>query len=424
MSVTNIIRRIISSTQRAGMGYRRVFDPVKPTIDKIVDSTAVFVAGNATLSALVYCANKLAVQPSLDWVLGQELLNDLAAHPTLDSFIKGGVYAGIYGYANYKVILPGCRGVLNRTTTPSWSNHLKTLALLSIAGATFFKGGVYYDVKRFHREFWKAENFQECVDVVRTRVFDKYLSGRKIAEIVSLGRLERELSRVMHRKKGFSYTDKVSVAAESLINEEMFDIPEQFVHVVRVGYFEAGYDLKAKNYKAIKEGLIGVFSVMKNRWIYDSYQQKHGKKRIFSDRNGNLFDIAFYIGNKRGGGRRHEFVCVEDKDNQDYFYEYSGKKGWDMYEGGKLNVAVGRMDKRRAQLALEAAIDVFSGKVKDNTNGALYYQNPSLVRDKGNKPRNWEKGGLKRTKIINSHWFYRPQSLRYNWAEKMYDGKR
>ena len=74
-----------------------------------------------------------------------------------------------------------------------------------------------------------------------------------------------------------------------------------------------------------------------------------------------------------------------------------------MYEGGRINVAVGGMDRWRAELAYQGVFDVLSGKVPDRTGKAYYYQNPKFV-DKYN--RNWNEE-LQKTTEINSHVFYK-----------------
>ena len=227
-------------------------------------------------------------------------------------------------------------------------------------------------------------------------------------------KIYKEMKRIENRKTDFSYGCDVSKEALGLIKKGIINNPEELVYLSRVVYFEGGFDKKAKNISDIDKGMEAIASVMYNRFKFDEMKTKKGEPRTFTKKGSDdVFDVAFRSGKNRFGGTTWQFSCIPD--HSDYFYENEGQKGWDLYEGGKLNVAVGKMNKKRANLAYQALVDVLKGKVKDPTGGALFYQNYE-ASDKYNK--NWKKRGLEKIKEINSHDFYVP-SKNKNWRKGM-----
>ena len=202
--------------------------------------------------------------------------------------------------------------------------------------------------------------------------------------------------------------------SKELIKRGLIDNPEELVYLSRVVYFEGGFDNKAKSNDDLRKGMEAISSVMYNRMKFDESQSRKGEKRTFTKKDGDdVFDVAFRHGKNRFNGITWQFSCV--KDHPKYFYEHEGKTNWDMYEGGKLNVAVGNMDERRANIAYESVINVLFEKSRDPTKGALFYQNYA-ASDKHNK--NWSQRGLQKTIKINSHDFYVP-SKNKDWKKGM-----
>lgn len=437
-----VLRNIGKVLTGIAKGYRKGTDWAKPTIDKVVDPLFFVLGSNAILSSGIYYAkeglDKFETFQSIDGFFDD--------HSVLEALAKIGFYTAAYGVANFNKkklfgvnlgIIENTKKIFKRKTKPSWLNHIKTWGFCAGAALAFYCGGIKEDVNRFKEEFKKSESFSDYVNVftdeTNLRVFDNYLSGNKsskfledlvnqpsifISKILNKDDSDKIMDEVEdseNKNKDFDYVDKISKDAEKFIEGRMIATPEQLVYLTRVAYFEGGHDRKAKDKKAVKEGLQGIVSVINNRYKYDSYREKNGKKRGFSKKGDNLFDLTFHHGKNKYGGTTWQFTCI--RDHPKYFYEQEGKKGWDMYENGKLNIAIGKMNKERTSWCYDVVLNVLKGKLKDNTNGALYYQNIAFS-DKHNK--NWEKRyNVKKTAKINSHTFYRPKNLHSNWAKKI-----
>lgn len=420
--------------KKTGEFYRKGTDWAKPTIDKVLDPMFFVLGSNTALSSMIYYTDKFAVQPIINKMVDFDKVESFFnSNSTIEALTKIGIYGTIYGLANKKIIFPTAKKIYKKKTKPSWLNHLKTWALIGGTALVLSSDSVERDVKRFKEQVKESNDFKDYVNLFTSeanlRVFDSYLSGKKSSGLLEdlvnqpiflyktdpevSDKLEEGLKKIEKRNKDFSYEDQISEDSKKFINEGFIDNPEQLVYLTRVLYFENGKDGKTE--RKIKSGIQAEAWVMKNRYIYDISREKNGKGRGFSKKGDNLFELVFNHNKNKYGGVTWQFTCI--RDHPSYFYENEGKKNWDMYENDKLNIAIGKMDEETTKWCYEVILDVLNGDLKDNTNGALFYQNYA-TSDKANK--NWEKRyNVKKCAKINSHTFYRPKNLSKNWASKL-----
>jgi hypothetical protein len=219
-------------------------------------------------------------------------------------------------------------------------------------------------------------------------------SDKSIAEDI-----QRECMRI--RQTNIAISDTIVNDSSLLIENGIIDNPAQLVYITRVVYFEGAYDPKARSIEDISSGLAGIASVMYNRYLFDVNRERNGLSRVFSKKGGNLFDVVFHYAPNQYGGVTWQFSAIPD--NVSYFKSNQS-----------LTLATGKMNPDRTLLCYYALVDVLTEKSTDNTNAALFYQNPSMV-DHYN--RNWKNRGLDDVKKINSHVFFRPSNLSDNWRE-------
>jgi hypothetical protein len=442
MSLDSVVRGTGRVLRTAGRGtaiagrfmareYRRILDPYKPTLDRIIDPLAVVLATNAGISAGVYLTQNKLIEPAIP-----SIASFVDHHDYLEAGIKVAAYTAIYAGLNLGGyppltrmhrwgILPTALHISRRRTRPSRLNHATTGLILLAFGGAYILGHVRQD----H---------------LSIKTIDDHLSGSRTAEISakvqdgvesSIESIENALhvmgiynpskdtqqvedenttirsARTEQRqlRSDFPYTDKVSKAAQDITRRGIPMTPEELVYITRVVYFEGSFDKKAgHDLTKIRKGMDGVSHVMRNRWEYDRNHQ--GKRKVFSKQGqDDPFDVVFRsdrVTRTRKGGRQvtytlWQFTCIRDQ--QTYFYEHKGKGQWDMYAGGDLRYAVGNMNRPRADLAYQAVVDAFLGRTADPTNGSLFYKNPR-ASDRYNQ--DWERRGLERRAVINSHQFY------------------
>lgn len=417
-------------------GYRKIADPVLPAVRRVIDPLSLLVAGNVTLAELVYYGTPKA-QKALEYALnrlhGQETYDHLSSfvqqHPNVGTGGKVAAYAALFGGLNYllgpralkllkgKKIAPDyLKKIFGERSLPKGFHHARILATAAAAIALWNYTDVGKDAKRLGGKYWNLAS-------ETARTFEEYMSGRKTHKIIGdisdlfdieayrvpekeSKELEKGLKKAEERKPEYSYLDKVSDDARRLSRIGIVTTPEQLAYKARVVYFEGAKDERAKNDVELMRGMHAIAHVMKNRWEYE----KLNHEGRFSPKNSDkFFDVVFYhpwrtrIGKegKKVNYTLWEFTCI--KDQKEYFEPHEGKKNWDIYEGGKINVAVGGMSRKKAEMAYQALMDVLEGKSQDPTNGSLYYQNPKYA-DKYN--RDWDRK-LKRETQINSHVFYK-----------------
>jgi len=422
---------IVSVIKGIGKGYRGITDWAKPTIDRTLDPIFTFLGSNALLSTGIYYANKFGVQPKLDDIFGEGKAQEFFENNSIaEGITKIATYGAIYFLANRFAILPLAKRAFWSDKTPSWAGHIKTWTMIGGSLLAYYQGGIKEDVSRLKDSFVEADDFGEYVDVFtdQFRVADKYFSGQKstgfLEDIIEQGyvvkrsiskKIKNEIERIKNEDSEFEYSGQVYEDTKEFIKDGMINSPEQAIYLTRVLYFEGGWDPKAKTDDQLKEGLEGIASVIYNRYKYDTDREDNGKKRQFSRKGDNLFDLAFLHGKNKYGGTTWQFTCI--RDHPEYFYKHEGEEGWDMYGNGKLNIAVGDMDSIKTDWCYNALLNVISGNAEDNTNGALFYKN-SATSDSANQ--NWEKRyGVKKVETINSHDFYRPKDLPDNWVDKL-----
>ena len=429
------IRNLASAVRSAYRGYRKVADPIKPAIDRVADPAALFLGTNTALATGIYHATPKANQ-ALEYLMTKgigpnaysNVVSFLQDYPNVGASGKYAALAAIYVPANYylgphiKKMLKG-ESVLPEyiknlsDKLPVGFHHARTWATIGAMSLVWHFGHMTDFAKRMGNKIGDVGS--KVVDVVTDEELGKLLTGEKahriFADITDIfdiepyrvpvpesREIETELNRAERRKPDILYTDRVSKDAAEISRKGIQISPEQLAYISRVVYFEGTFDKKAsKDPQKILSGVHAITHVIKNRWEFE--KQKDG---TFGRRNkkDTLFDVAFHHGTKTRNDRTYtvwQFTCI--RDHPKYFYEHRGKKGWDMYEGGDIKVAVGNMDPVRAQLAYEGVVDALSGKVPDPTGKSLFYQNPRFA-DKYN--RNWDKK-LDKVKEINSHVFYK-----------------
>lgn len=398
-----------------GSYYRTATDWVKPTIDQVVDPIAIIIAANMALSIVVFYTSTEMIQPFFLGIFSGHPYSFIERHTWIKFIIKTMMYCSIYGFTNLAIIFPAARRLFNRRSVPSWKNHLKTWAILSIGLLAWTSGGVKQDYNRIKWRVQNANGFLETIGAVfdprNFRTIDRYMSGAKTSQIARdawgvfgyrsnkdiAKEIDRECRRI--RKKQITSPAKISKDAAPLIRRGLIDNPAQLIYITRVIYFEGAFDAKAKNLADITSGLTGIASVIYNRYIFDQANEKSGRPRAFSDKGANLYDIVFHRTLNSYGSITWQFSAIPK--NRSYF---NGKR--------PLSLASGKINPDRALLCYEILMEVLTGKRSDNTKAALFYQNPRYV-DRYN--RNWKSRGLDDVTIINSHTFFRPSRLSENW---------
>jgi hypothetical protein len=400
-----------------GKYYRGATDWVKPAIDKIVDPIAITIGANAALSIIIYYVLQEILQPAFYTMSGGRACSFIERHDWVEFILKAVSYCLIYGFANISVIIPVAVRLFRRTSVPSWKNHLKTWAIVAIAIFAWTRCGVKNDFDQIAGRIKTADGFFQTIGSVfsfsNIITIDKYMSGVKGTQIavdtlLLFGRdsdtsiaeeVERECMRI--RQKDIAISDAIVNDSKSLIEDGIIDNPAQLVYITRVVYFEGAYDPRARSLGDVKSGLAGIASVMYNRYLFDASREKNGLPRVFSKKGGNLFDVVFHYAPNRYGGVTWQFSAIPD--NVSYFNSNES-----------LTLASGKMNPDRTLLCYRALVDVLTERATDNTNAALFYQNPGMV-DAYN--RNWKDRGLDDVKKINSHVFFRPSNLSDGWRE-------
>jgi len=283
-------------------------------------------------------------------------------------------------------------------------NFSKFKKITSLASFAFGVGLGFnystYNPKQVLDSFEKSRGYVSKLE----NIADDYLQPQTSS--FSLNEEKNTLGRNPH----LGYVDEISVKAQDYINRGLIKTPEELVYLARVVYFEGAIDGR--------EGMDAVAHVILNRNNYDNLSRRNGYPTIFSeDGKDTIFDVAFKNGKGESGNTIWQFSCIGDNSPR-YFQENKGKKGWDMYSNGKLNVRVGEMDVENANLAYMAVIDALDGKTNDLTGGALFYQNPQEV-DEYNSPKDWVEKGFRKIKRIGNHEFYVVEPYYGQWMEEM-----
>jgi hypothetical protein len=400
-----------------GKYYRKATDWIKPTIDKVIDPIAIVVGANFALSLVIYFVNQEILQAALFTIFDGKLFNFIDRHKWIEFILKAIAYCLIYGFVNLEAVIPAALRMFKRTSVPSWKNHLKTMAIIAVAIISWNFCGVKHDFYQIKWRIKNAEGFFDTIGAVfnatNIRTIDRYMSGVKGTRIAvnawqlfgySSGKeiakeIERECRRI--RKSNIATPNKIANDAAILIKHGLIDNPAQLIYITRVLYFEGAFDPEARSLDDIKEGLTGIASVMYNRYLFDTGREKIGQPRAFSNNGDNLYDIVFYHAPNNKGGITWQFSAIPI--NNRYF---NGKQ--------HLTLSSGKMNSDRTLLCYKVLMEVLTEKRYDNTNAALFYQNPGCV-DRHN--RNWKQRGLNDVKKINSHVYFRPTNLSENWRE-------
>lgn len=438
-------------------GYRNLIDPIKPRLDKVVDSTALFTGLNLGLSLGIHTFNQYS-HNILTSLFGSEGISHfdqlVQSNTALEIAYKVPLYGIIYGIANFgllkniskraNIFTKGVIGeltkrVFKRETRPSWPNHLKTWAIAG-AAAIVLSGGISGEVSLVRR-------------------IDNYLSGKRATEVVAqlqgvgqsfidfiqetgyeapseetralAGSIDTIVNASISGKrlnKDFPYNDRVSQDTKRINKRLGCNMsPEQIVYLSRLIYFEGGFDRKAgNNINKLRKGMEAISSVILNRYYFDNASESAGKGRYFDlRRNGKRekspFGVGFKHGKNRFGSNTWQFTCI--RDHPTYFYEHEEDPNMSIYGTDTtgnpiLRVGVGKMNKERADIAYNALVDVLLGRRKDSTKGSLFYMNPRAV-DKNNSPEKWRKRGLTDTVTINSHLFFTYKNSGIDWQKSM-----
>lgn len=402
-----------------GRYYRTATDWAKPKIDQVIDPIAILVGANMVLSILVFYASTEIVQPLFFEIWDGKPYRFIDDHSWIKFIIKSSMYCSIYGFVNLAVILPVAKRLFNRRSVPSWKNHLKTWTILSIGLIAWTSGGVKQDYNRIKWRVKKADGFFNTIGAVfdhsNFRTIDRYMSGVKTNQMARHAwgvfgyrtnkAVAKEIANECRRIRKRKVTTPANIAKDAvpLIKRGLIDNPAQLIYISRVIYFEGAYDTKAKSLADVKAGLAGIASVMYNRYIFDTANEKAGRLRAFSNKGANLYDIVFHRAPNKYGSITWQFSAVPM--NASYF---NGKR--------PLTLSPGKINTDRALLCYEILMEVLMEKRNDNTKAALFYQNPRYV-DRYN--RDWKSRGLDDVTKINSHVFFRPNRLSENWRNRI-----
>jgi hypothetical protein len=338
----------------------------------------------------------------------------------------------IKGLIKKYAAIPRSLELLKKEREPNLINYAKlTLYSGLILAATTIGGGLNTSSKMY-KDLSNNSSFIEKVESLRDNLFLFGEQGNSIIEsssdrIVSIldemnkdkkkisledsFELEDNLEFAKQTNSEFNYeNDSLFQDLKPLITKGLFKSPELAIYTARVVYFEAmrykgvnHNQLSSEKQQKTLEAMEDVVSCIYNRWMFNNMQEEKKGIRPFAYKNGTaLEDIAF-----KHRGNVWEFTAV--RDNPKYFHNHKGEGKWDIYEDNKLNVGVGDMDEGRAQTAMQAVINVLTGKTKDRTNQATFYQNPKFVDSKN---KDWGKRyGLSKTGYAkHEHVFWKPKS--------------
>ncbi|MBI1970758.1 cell wall hydrolase [Candidatus Woesearchaeota archaeon] len=410
---------LVHGVQQVGRTYRMLADPMKPTIDRLVDPVAVVVGGNAALSLGLYIVgNGLGSMMGGDVFAAPGALNAVA-----EVLVKGVTYPAVYLVGNRAAILPLARHVRHRHTTPSWPNHAKTLS--AVAGMLLLSHGLSEYTMAQPGFFPKIDHVLSGQLVVDSAIGPVYgLANLVDYNLSSLSfpprpaEVEPEPPQPEPQESLASLSQKAPDAlsygqvSNDIGQIQSIGIPitlEQLVYLARTVYWEAAND--APTPRALRKGMQGVASVIHNRWRYDNLYEERSRtgedslgERPFSYQDGN----SHYHIIVKHGGDTWQFTCVRDRPRY-YYPEYTEdpreSEGQPMLDGDNVHIAVGDMDKYQAQLAYQAVVDVLLGRVPDPTGKALFYMNPDYA-DPVNRDGWGRNDGKKKSVEINSHVFY------------------
>lgn len=377
----------------------------KPGLDKIIDSSATILLGNAAVSEGLYRGREFLVDNGIDILEG-----DLA---------KGATYALAFAGANIGVkikntkfgILPLAWKALTRKKSRDFKSYAKTAAIAGAIVAALNYGQITHDVKHAYNDFIKPQIIENAKlrNGISEFTFDlfRYLIPEREA-----AKLEKtvEANEIDSKAYQNEFDGSVTKDAREISDGGYPMTPEQLAYLTRLAYFETAFDKRAKKEGDVVEGAEAVANVIKNRVDFDRSCNTNMFTR--KGKGKDLFNVGFNSRPHRSGGRVYEFTAIQKEPR--YFYEHNGKEGWDMHAKGVVNFSVGEMNKTKANLVYEGVRNVFLGEVPDdNTKGALFYNNPKAI-DKYN--RNWEKRySLKKGVSVNSHDFYVPQFDKKPW---------
>jgi len=389
-------------------------------IDRTIDSAAFFLGANAVVGFGVYHASG-----TIDDVTGWHE----------DTYTRLPIMAVAYGLANWKLILPATKKIFQRAAGPSWLNQGKMWALAGLTAFTLNYGNFGADVNRVHDEF-KKSTWQGASSQKTWGTLEKYATGEKVNDIIlniqdawkrnfeghkscDPQNVKCEMQRVRNDKpnRDFLYfTDSVSQAALEMKRKGIPMTAEQARGLMAVLYFEGAYDANAPTSTDVKRNFDAIAFTFLNR---HHFAKSNPKMPMFTrPKEITPYDVGFKYNILKDGTTVWEFTAVGK--NPRYLVANQGKNGWDIYRNAKINVQIGDMDQRKSQIAQQALIDVFTGKIKkDPTDGALFYKNDKYADEHNN---NWGKRyGVQKGVRIGSHDFWVPNPSAPNW--KGYDIK-
>lgn len=362
--------------------YREITDSVKPKADKIIDSSAVFLASNSIVAGSLYSLNNFAVKPGLERIIGAENMDNMGdffnSHSTAEFILKGIYYSTVYGIANYKAILPLTKSVFDRNTRPSWLNHAKTWAILAFAATMFNFSEGCQDSKKYINTMHQKGIVHGLVDKGNLRILDKQLSGEGVATASS--RTYYHISQV------YDYIFQESIESPNVSSKDLklaMDRAAKEYKLDRALLEAVVWQESTFNTRAISKcGAAGAMQLMPSTAIeegLDVYAKNQRDKLITRCSQGK--DYARLLKAKINGKSDAEAAEIDDR-----FNPYK-------------NVSAGSSYLRKQ-------IDRF-GSVSLGL--AAYNAGPDRVKDYGGIPpfrqtRNYVKGISKKTKILKERY--------------------
>ncbi|MCH8860696.1 MAG: hypothetical protein IH843_06135 [Thaumarchaeota archaeon] len=222
----------------------KAFHWAKPGLDRIVDSSATILLGNAAVSEGLYRGGKFLVDNGIDILDG-----DVA---------KGATYALAFAGANIgkkirnaKIgILPLAWKALTKKKKRGIKSYIKTVALVGATAATLNYGQVTSDAKHVYNEFVRPQiientELHEGLSDFATSLSD-FLTDlpRYLVPKEKSAKLERTIEENERISKAYSegFNGRVTKDARKISDRGYPITPEQLAYLTRLTYFEAIFE--------------------------------------------------------------------------------------------------------------------------------------------------------------------------------------
>ena len=168
---------------------------------------------------------------------------------------------------------------------------------------------------------------------------------------------------------------------------------EDLAYITRVVYLEGSYDPKAETIGDYKDGFEAIAFSVFNRWNFDKENGSHH----FFGRNGDRSELKSIVTEPWA----YEAVVSYDR----YLQDFEGENGdiTVVANGPHFN------DREKVEAAYKSVVDVLGGRVRDKTDGAVFYKADYVPQTWEGTEAFWTNGqrcNRHFTEKVNTHEFF------------------